>query len=218
VRCQSVLSLDIAAVPPPPAHLAIITSTSHQTSLYIEFLAHSITELDPEPDWLHSLNAVLPTHQQHAVKDSSQTHHPPNADNGRSQLDSSLPFHNGCSGGAPEGSGTPPMCTPPTTYSAEQPAAHLTPWLCPVQPQEGHLDIRESDGMAPDAGSMLQPSSAAAVDALHSILVQVAMSKGEDTTTFVKLALTDPSVMQVLFCPFEMHSPGLLFSCRHSVQ
>ena len=55
--------------------------------------------------------------------------------------------------------------------------------------------------MAPEAAAALESSSAAAADALHGILVQVAMARGEDTTTFVKKALKDPSVMQVLPFP-----------------
>ena len=52
--------------------------------------------------------------------------------------------------------------------------------------------------MAPEAAAALESSSAAAADALHGILVQVAMARGEDTTSFVKKALKNPSVMQVI--------------------
>lgn len=91
-------------------------------------------------------------------------------------------------------------------FAAQQQSAHaeqhataqLTPWKCPAQAAQVPLDPPDGSVMAPEAAAALESSSAAAADALHGILVQVAVARGEDTTSFVKKALKDPSVMQVL--------------------
>jgi hypothetical protein len=83
-----------------------------------------------------------------------------------------------------------------TLHEAQEPTPPPGAWMA-SQAGQHSLDIPEASVISAEAAAALETSSAAAADALHGILVQVAASRGEDTATFVQRALKDPAVMQV---------------------
>lgn len=195
---------------PLPPHLTSIASTEQQTSLFVEFFTHTIISSDSQPAWLQLLRAApeqaTPNDSKEMSADQNcQPAHisaphvaavPPcvavEADtelaSSQASPESLAPLHH-------------PSCS--SMQTTDNLTTHLSPWLYPSQGPQVPLELPESSVIAPEAAAALESSSAAAADALHSILVQVAMTRSEDTTTFVQKALKDPAIMQVLLycCP-----------------
>lgn len=189
---QAAKTLSFAAAVPPAPHLARILSTNHQISLFVEFLAHTIITAEYQPLWMQHLTAAAGLKQEDMP--SSDQNHPPTQSepHGASVVSNTSPDAQTTL----DASGEAHVAQQHPTHTIEH-AAHLTPWVCPPQASQAPLELPESSVIAPEAAAALESSSAAAADALHGILVQVAMARGEDTTSFVKTALKDPSVMQV---------------------
>lgn len=176
-------------------------NTASEKSLFVEFLAHTFTSTDGQPGWLEK--SVGATHQTPVKSELQERENDKNRSPGPQENQ-----RHATAGSAAQATlnsvqaGTEhPAVQEGTPQDTEAVPAHLTSWMCPPQASQSpqaQFQLPESSVIAPEAAAALESSSAAAADALHGILVQVAASRGEDTTSFVQKALKDPSIMQVL--------------------